>query len=396
VSDNLELRERFEAVDVPPTRLTTTGLLDAGRRRVVRRRTLGAGCGVAVVAALAFAAQSVVAGPPAPSAAAQRLVSCAATRLAVPAGLTEVQAEAVDPRGRYILGNAVTRRGATLAKGEDLDLRPVLWTDGQPQALPLIGASVRASAVNARGMVVAVGGKSDSRGRWSSVIRYVGGVPEQLTAPTGDWVFAALPKIGADGAVLAVAYPRSKPHDPAVLIWKAGSATATRLPLPAGLETLDVTDAGTVVADVADGPGHSVHVWDRQGTSRPLTTPAGAGGYNFAARGEWVTANLTSSGTVARWNLRTGALTDTGVSAPANGVNALGWVIAGDSVQRDDATVDLAAPEGLTGTPVDVSDTGIVVGSVYDYGTSGATPAPSLSGAPGATGPALFSWRCAP
>jgi hypothetical protein len=77
-------------------------------------------------------------------------------------------------------------------------------------------------------------------------------------------------------------------------------------------------------------------------------------------------------------------------------VNALGWVIAGDSVQRDDATVDLAAPEGLTGTPVDVSDTGLVVGSVYDYGTSGATPAPFPSGVPGATGPALFSWRCVP
>jgi hypothetical protein len=42
------------------------------------------------------------------------------------------------------------------------DLVRVLWTDGQP--LLLVGASARASGVNAGGVVVAVGGEPDSRG----------------------------------------------------------------------------------------------------------------------------------------------------------------------------------------------------------------------------------------
>ena len=50
--------------------------------------------------------------------------------------------------------------------------------------------------------------------------------------------------------------------------------------------------------------------------------------------------------------------------------------------------MQLVAPAGLTGTPVDVSDTGTVIGSVYDYGSASASP--SASGAD--AGP--FVWQC--
>jgi hypothetical protein len=427
--EDQDLLDRLKAVDVPPTRLTTTVLVDAGRRRVVRRRALRAAGGVALVAVLVSAGPSIagrVVGQPADSAAgrervvvpwstALRSAPCAGTRLALPSGLTEVEAEAVDPTGRYIVGNAVTRRGENAGvKGEDLDLRPVLWTEGEPQALPMIGASIRASAVGSDGTVVAVGGGSDQDGRWASVVRYTGGVPEKLGAPSGEWVFAALPKIDADGNVLAVAYRKSEPRVPAVLAWAAGSTTAKRLPLPTiGIETLNVTDAGTVVVDVVStsGPGatvrdqrgdsrqvskteHVVTVWDQRGGSRRLPMPAGEGGYNFAARGEWVTANLTSSGTVARWSLRTGEMIDTGINAPAHGVNSLGWILAGESVQRGDGAIELAAAGGLTGTPMDASDTGLVIGPVYDFNTTGATQAPSPSGTPGSSSAGPYTWQC--
>jgi hypothetical protein len=39
---------------------------------------------------------------------------------------------------------------------------------------------------------------------------------------------------------------------------------------------------------------------------------------------------------------------------------------------------------------VDLSDTGVVVGSSYDYAASGATKAPSPSG------PGVFTWTCTP
>jgi hypothetical protein len=396
--EDQELREQLKGVEVPPSGLTTTAVVDAGRRRAGRRRALRAGGGVALAAALAVAVPSFVAragGNTANLASGGdlRSVRCAATNLPAPAGVTEVFAEAVDPSGRYILGNTVTRRGKfVVEKGEDVDMLPVLWTDGQPQALPLIGASVRASAVNAQGTVAGVAGDGDGQGRWDSVIRYTGGVPEKLTAPPGDWKFSPLVKVDATGNVLAVASPENKPHDYAVLVWKAGAATATRLTLPTGIETINVTDAGTVIGSVkASG---ATYVWDQQGGRRHLATSRD-GAANFANRGDWVTANLSSSGTVVRWSLSTGEMTDTGLHEPANGVNALGWILGGTTVQRDDAVVDLAGAGALTATPRDVSDTGLVIGSMYAYGTPSTEPSTSTSTAPGPPGSGVFSWQCA-
>jgi hypothetical protein len=348
---------------------------------------------VALAAVLAFAVPPVagrLADPPAdPSTGRpERLVRCDATRLALPDGMADVQAEAVDPTGRYIVGSAVASRG-----GDGLSYRPVLWTDGQPRLMGTIGASVRASDVDPRGTVVAVGGDSDMNGRWDSVIRYAGGVPEKLVPPPGDWTFAATPRIDEHGDVRAVAYRASEPRDPVVLIWAAGSATATRLERPAGSTVAAATDAGTVVADVASRWSRtvSISVWDRRGPRRDLAEPAGAG-FNFVARGDWVAANV-GSGTVVRWSLRTGEMTDTGVNASVIAVNALGWVLAGQSLRRDDAIAELAAPGGLTGTPEDVSDTGLVVGTVYDQVEAGATPAVS-AGAPGSPIAGPVAWNC--
>ncbi|MET0493927.1 MAG: hypothetical protein ABW000_12445 [Actinoplanes sp.] len=407
--EDQDIQDRFKVAEVPPTRLTTTAVVGAGRRRATRRRALRAGGGVALAAALAVAVPSFVAragGHTANLASGGdiRTVRCAATNLLAPTGVTEVYPEAVDPSGRYILGNTVTRRGEAVGgkavggKGEDVDMRAVLWTDGQPQALPLIGASVRASAVNAQGTVAGVAGDGDGQGRWDSVIRYTGGVPEKLTAPPGDWKFSPLVKVDAAGNVLAVASPEHKPHDYAVLVWKAGSATATRLTLPTGIETINVTDAGTVIGSVKSSG--ATYVWDQQGGRRQLATSRD-GAANFAHRGDWVTANLGSSGTVVRWDVRTGEMTDTGLHEPANGVNALGWILGGTTVQRDDAVVDLAGAGGLTATPRDVSDTGLVIGSMYAYGTPSTEPSPSTnpstnpSSAPGQARSGMFSWQCA-
>ena len=61
---------------------------------------------------------------------------------------------------------------------------------------------------------------------------------------------------------------------------------------------------------------------------------------------------------------------------------------ADDIVQT---TLTQLAPGGLTGVPVDVSDTGLVVGSTYGYGAAGPTPQPTAGGAPGS-----YTWQCRP
>jgi hypothetical protein len=397
-----DVRDRLSAVEVPPTGLRVDALVAGGRRRVRRRRMLQAGCGVALAAGLLIGAPSLLpraggAGPDQAAATPQSSTAagprepradprlptlrCEGTRLPVPAGMTAVRPVAVDPGGRYVLGNDYRDSDASDAAGKLAgvgDSQPVLWTDGVPQALPKKGDWVSGNAVNAGGVVVALAGRKD---KWAdSVLRYTGGVPQKLRPPAGKWTFrSAMINATGDIIVNASRTSGSEFHIDAVMLWKAGSPTATKLPLPTGAEVTDLTDTGKLVGTKFTGTGMAAlgsYVWDQRGEGRELTDPAGQHGSVSEAGGDWATGNLWPSGAVARWNLTTGEVTELPVDAPAQGINSAGWIASAGTILRDDANVELGLAGGVEGDPLKVSDTGLVVGLPAD-------------GSPG-----VLTWRC--
>jgi hypothetical protein len=252
------------------------------------------------------------------------------------------------------------------------DSQPILWTNGQPQVLPKLGDWVSATAVNASGVVVAVAGAKD---KWAdSVVRYTAGVPAKLQPPAGTWRFE-LAKINAAGDVLVNATRPGKADSrvDAVLLWKAGSTTAVKLPLPAGAEGYGLTDNGTIVGVVSSGPDTAdlrSYAWDQHGKGRALPGPAGQTSAVSDVAGAWATGNLWPSGAVARWDITTGKVSELPVDSPANGVNAKGWIASNGTVLRTDANVELRAANGVKGDALDVSDNGLVIGLPMD-GASG-------------------------
>jgi hypothetical protein len=259
-------------------------------------------------------------------------IRCAGTLLPVPAGLSAVDARTIDPSGRYIVGNdhsAPERSDPKTQKSADVQFtKPVLWTDGQARALPMPAKAVLATAVNAGGVVAAVGGEDE----WTSVLRYVGGVPSTMTPPPGKWIFDASPKINKAGDILINARRKGSAEGAArsVLLWKAGSATATRIPLPKGAEGLDLLDSGSILGDIISGPQIDQivpYVWDEHGKGHQLSVPAGQSATVQAAQGDWVIGGLWPSGAVGRWNLSTGQVRVWDIHGPAHAVNGKGWVI---------------------------------------------------------------------
>ena len=374
MTDEQELRDRLAAVDVPSSRIEVEGLVRAGRRRTVRRRaaqTVGAALAVGTL----LSAPSVLArtGPGPTTTTAQRTGapvattasaeaaaaprSCRMSKLPVPAGLKNVSVSGVDPTGTYIVGNGLSGQ----------DFRPVLWTAGQARALPMPGASVEMSAVNARG--VAVGLVND--GSEEYVVRYENGKVTKLDLPDGNWHPYPVPAINAAGDVLVNVEPQgnSGGKDSIVLLWKAGSTTAVRLPLPEGANAHDLTDDGTIIGSMyEDGLAVAAYAWNERGEGRKLDSPKGMRAAGYAGQGDWATGGLWPDGTAALWNLRTGKIVQLDFPGPGDAVNSAGWVTVAGAVVRDGEAVKLPAPKGETGKATGLSDTGLVVGHTVGAG----------------------------
>ena len=388
MSEEQQLRDRLEAVDVPPSLLEMDALVRAGRRRAFRRRSAQAVGGMALVTGVLLAVPLILTRtglPPAvragtgptvasaPVSAPASVGRCQLTKLAVPSGMTNAAAAAVDPTGRYIVGNDVVKQ----------DFRPILWTDGRPMALPMIGKSVQATAVNASGVVVGL--VTDAEQEY--VFRYENGAYTRLRTPAGSWRVYPAPAINAAGDIVINAEPSGNVEgkDSIILLWKAGSTTAVRLPVPIEANAFDITDDGMIVgAMYDDSHATTPYVWDQQGNGRKLTLPAGQTGAAYAAQGNWATGGLWPSMASALWNLQTGEVTkletkDPGAAktkeeqesaakrggqGPGIAVNASGWIIAGgsNSVLRDGAAAELEVPSGQTRRARGVSDAGLVVG----------------------------------
>nr|WP_221381635.1 hypothetical protein [Actinoplanes polyasparticus] len=371
MTDDQDLLDRFKTAEGPVSRVTVETAVAAGRRRTARRRAARAGCGAVLVAGAALAVPALLPdasdGPAVTSGTGR--TSCAANRLPAPPGLTNVWAVTVDPTGRYIAGYAVTGNldidPVTRKFTGTAPSRPVLWTDGQATTLPAPLRAVEPTGVNADGVVVAVAGDQK---RFDSVLRYVDGVPEKAVLPAGQWEVHPYAKINARGDILITVVPAGKPDsEGVVLLWKAGSRTAKRMPLPVGADGKALTDSGAVVGDRLGSRGDqlSAYLWDERGNGRKLPTPHGQQGSVNTGRGDWAVGNVWPSGTVIRWNLSTGETTPIELHAPAHAINSHGWIVTDGTLMRDDVTVELSpvAP-GEVGLPVDVADNGTVVGSI--------------------------------
>ncbi|KKK05534.1 hypothetical protein [Micromonospora sp. HK10] len=386
MNEEQELRARLEAVDVPPSRLEVEALVRAGRRRVFRHRSFQGAGGVALATAVLLAAPSILtgaggaqpaAGPADPSAATGPAAGpatrpaptgpatpggagraptapgtgCPVTELPVPPGMTDVAVSAVDPTGRYVVGNSTVGQ----------NFRPLLWTDGQPKALPVTAASVQATAVNPAGVVVGL----VQDGPVEYVFRYENGRYTRLRTPAGNWHVYPSPAINEAGDIVINAEPsgNSGGEGSIVLLWPAGSTAAQKLPLPPGANAYAVTDDGTIVgAMYRDGAAVAAYAWDQRGKGRKLMVPAGAKAAAYAARGGWATGGLWPSQTAARWDLRTGRVDELKTAGPGDAVNAAGWVVAHGSLVSADGPVGLDVPSGQRAVAVAVSDTGLVVG----------------------------------
>ena len=375
MNEEQQLRERLDGITVPPSRIDMAVLVRDGRRRA-RRRSLRAAGGAAVAAAVLVAVPTILTrtetAPTVPAVSSPASVfaatpaapsSCRVTKLPVPASVKGATPVAVDPSGRYIVGNTTVGQ----------NFRPLVWTDGKPRALSVPAESVEATSVNASGVVVGL----MADGPRTYVFRYVDGTYTKLTMPKGSWNPYPEPAINAAGDIVINAEPSGNMEgkDSIVLLWKAGSKTPTRLPLPAGANAHDITDDGTIVGGVyKDGVGVAAYAWDQQGKGRKLKTPAGQTGLAYAAQGKWATGGLWPSESPALWNLQTGELTklepekpagttpNPVTNGPGDAVNASGWVAANGSVLRDGPSLELARSTGVTIQPMGLSDTGLIVG----------------------------------
>jgi hypothetical protein len=354
MTDDQDLLDRFKAGPTPISSVTVESALAAGRRRTALRRAAGAGCGAVLVTAALAVPQLLPGGrgPAVPSG--DGATSCAPAALPVPAGLSNVWATTVDPTGRYIAGYA----GAG-----DPDIDPVLWTDGQVTSLPAPLRAVKPTGVNADGVVVAVAGDQK---RFDSVLRYVNGVPQEAVLPAGQWEVQPYAKINKRGDILITVVPAGKPDSEGlVLLWKAGAREAIRTSLPLGSDGKALTDGGAIAGDRVGSRADQLaaYRWDERGASHKLPTPSGQQGSVNTGRGDWSVGNVWPSGTVVRWNLSTGEMTHLELHAPAQAITSEGWVLADDSLRRDDVTIRLTGA-GESGVPSDVADNGTVVGSI--------------------------------
>lgn len=409
LEDNL--RDRLEAVPAPPTRIDVESLVDAGRRRAFRRRAAEAAGGVAVVAAVLLAVpvalnaagadpvspppvaegstdpttartDTATAGPtkpgpspttasPSPTSTPSPLV-CVMEELPVPNGVRQLEPKAVDPTGRYIVGNHTVGQ----------NFRAVLWTDGRPRALPVDGDSVQATAVNSSGVVVGLLVEENK----DFVFRYEGGKLSRLRTPEGDWNLYPEPAINSAGDIVVNAKRRSDNGEKMVLLWKAGSSDPVKLPLPADAIVHDINDDGTLVGGIyPDGTGQDAYAWTQTGDGRKLERSARAdGATGYAVAGDWATGGVWRNGqprTVV-WNIRTGAVTELATGSPGIAVNSLGWaVMQRGYLVRAGADIGLDVPSGQFGRAMDVADNGLVVGFTLDQKRDSAYVGPRV-------------WRC--
>ena len=215
--------------------------------------------------------------------------------------------------------------------------------------------------------------------------RYENGTVTRLRTPAGyPHVFPA-PAINAAGDVIANAEPDGADGatKSIALIWRAGTDTAVKLPLPIHANVVGITDDGALIGTMyANGDATGAYAWDQGGHGRQLDAPVGDIAAGYAARGDWATGGLWASGggngEGVRWDLRTGAATAIPAGGVGGSINASGWITDGPVVVGMSGVMPLASlGTDQKNEPNSVADNGLVVGT---------------SGGPATRQP--VTWRC--
>lgn len=297
-------------LEVPPHSLDLDAIVQVGRRQVRHRRMAMVGGTAAVLAAVAAIPATMAlrpssgggadidgpsSTPPLP------VLDCDITELPLPEEyadpgpgiVRDVILQAMDPTGRYAVGDAYLQSYAGNESDPD---GVVLWEDGRPTAPSPLRGVTEASDVNADGVVV--GGGEGSGYAWI----YRDGQVSRLPTPDG-YDSAEASAINAAGDVAGsatygddrktmVVWPADDLDNPRVLAVPPGRA------VPAGgiiqISASGITDDGVVVGRyfwdrTGEGPADTgVYLWEPDGTLVELPVPEGAYDvYGVAVRGNW-------------------------------------------------------------------------------------------------------------
>jgi hypothetical protein len=383
-----DIRRLLDEVDLPTPRIDL-GTVARDGERLRRRRRAGAAVGSAVVA-LIVAAVAVplalhVPGPAAgvlnaaatgkpsgrptggptatPRATPTSPATCAVSALALPPGVTNYQTEAIDPTGRYVVGWA----------SSDTIYATMFWDNGTPQVMHVPGLP-GVSAVNSHGVVAGstmTQGFNDER-----VFRWANGNATVLKYPMpGQWHPYSI-YINDDGAIIANAEPNGEPGgaEAVTVLFKPGTTTGVKLPIPTGSEVFGISDSGLIVGTADVSASHSEQrgaVWDLHGTQlRKLTFGSyvnllsPTGDLAVGSRFDDTTQKFVSSFV---WDLRSGDVTelDPRITFP-RAVNAQGWVLDdANGVFKGDSVVGLPPlhpGDGMRPSWQAMADNGVVVG----------------------------------
>jgi hypothetical protein len=297
------LRDEQEA-PLGPSTIDVAAAIARGRRRVRVRRVIGAGCAVAVAAAVmttvpvgaamlrdgslpAPAGPAATPASPAPSPSGPAPPTACSVRRLAPE-LDGTAATGVDPTGRQVLGHR--RAGGARRVG-------LIWKNGTMDTVELPGTDQAFTAANASGAAIAIGYVDGDRRGWV----FVDGKVERLLAKT-----PTIPQaIGEDGTV--VGYRLAGPDESLAfpVIWRVPRAGPEDLPLPPTVRfgrAVDIGPDGTVLGSVTDGPYERSRgfLWRPDGTLHQLPLPeidgGPASGFTPIALGErWITGYAFSA-----------------------------------------------------------------------------------------------------
>ncbi len=377
-----DIRQLLDEVDLATPKIDFGEVVRLGERARRRRRLIERAAGAAVVAgvvaavAVPLALRVPAAHPPAavtvprqspapsPSPSTAAVGTCSAAALALPPGMNNYQAQAVDTTGRYVVGWA----------SSDVIYATMFWDNGRPQAMRVPGKP-GVDGVNAHG--VAAGSTLSHGFRDENVYRWSNGATTILNYPMrGRWHPYSI-YIDDNGDIIANAEPsgQSGGTGAVTLLWKPGSTTAVRLPLPSGSEVFGITNSGLIIGNLNlsdnDPTNNRGAVWDLQGKllrTLPFVSYLDA----LSPTGDLAVGRAGSAPSdpdyAFTWDLRTGTVTrlDRRVTMAA-AINARGWVLDSHGLLfKGDQTFTLPPLRaGNVAWGGGLADDGTVVGDSY-------------------------------